>query len=658
MALFIVVPLIYSGRVYDGALLPKMLVFQALAALLFGICLRNALRDARVRPASPVLLPLFCYLLLTVLSAVQSANRIEATLQLAHYVVLALVPFLVICTLSPERLLRVLHVAAWTGLPVSLIGLAQYFGWNAEIFGWGVYDIPSNANPSATFFHRNASAEYLIGVLPLAWIGFRLARTPKIAAAYAGLLVLLGAYLIYTRTRGAWVGLAGAIVATAVLAYLTRQAGAAPMPHARLKRMLLVGAVLSVALGALLPEDIKKTGSQRFDEKKTDPLTTAASIVSKGGHRGRLDLWRHTWDIIRDRPLLGVGPGNWQYAYPAYARGEQVNVTASPSRPHNDFLWIASETGLLGLLAYLAVLACIGRFSWDLLKAADPASRTAVLGLSVLALAHLGDGMFNFPRERVAPALCFWFALGGIALLHRDRFSNVAERRVHSRRFPIAATGLGCLLLIASLCIGYRRLRYDIHHLQVFYGERRGDWATVMAEAERAGVYGPLRTNTFIALGRARYRTGSLTGAETAYLTALRIHPNSLNAYNNLGIVYRQTGQLESAADAFRSALKLCPGFPEACNNLGNVYRDQGRLNDAIGAYRQAVGLPVPQIHYNLGRAYLLQGNPLRAQENYLLALKIDPRYLPARRALIRLGVSPAALPSEESRQDSSDASR
>ncbi len=651
MALFIVVPYIYWGEIYDGALLPKLLAFQTLALLLFGIGLVHAAAGRLAWRSSPLFLPLLCYLLLAAFSITQSVNRIESMLQLAQYASLALIPFLVLYTLSGDRLFRIFQVAVWAGLPIALIGLAQYFGVDIRIFGWGVYSIPSSANPSATFFHRNAAAEYLIGILPLAWIGFRLSRTPLSTAAYAALLGLLGIYLVYTRTRGAWVGLSGAVLITTGLALLSRRAGAAPKspPHTRLKRRLLGVLAGLMILASALPENILKTGTQRFDEKKSDPITTVASIVSEQGHRGRPNLWRHTLAMVRDYPLGGVGLGNWQYIYPAYARGDQVNVHASPVRPHNDLLWIAAELGLPGLLAYLALLAVAGRLCWDLLKTSDLRIRTAALGLAVLVLAHLGDGMFNFPRERIAPALCFWFALGAIARLHADRFSAAANTPVLSLPL-IAAAGLGCLLLLSGLGIGLRRLLYDRHHFPAFIAERRQDWPTAILEAERARAYGDLRANTLIILGRARYRTGDLTGAEAAYQVALRLHPNSLNAYNNLGIVYRRTRRPNRAIGAFQKALDLFPGFSEAANNLGNVYRDQGRLDEAIQAYQQAArrDLPVPQIHYNLGRAYHMKGNLLRAQENYLLALKGDPAYPPARRALISLGLSPGALPPVE----------
>ena len=625
-ALFLLTPLVYHGQVYDGVLLPKLLVFQICALALLIWCFKC--RPVIVFPQG-FFAALFAYHLLAVLSVAQSVNRTETVVQLSQYLTV------VFWTLDTAAFLRILRVAAWGGLPVALIGLAQYLGLG---FAW----IPSNANPSATFFHRNAAAEYLIAVLPLAWLGFRLARTQKSALAHAGLLTLLGAFLVCTRTRGAWVGLAGSVVLCAIVGYCTRQSGGT-VPFARLKRGLSVAIVLLVALSATLPENLQHTGMQHFDEKKSDAFAAVASIVSEQGHRGRLNVWRHTLDLILDHPLVGVGLGNWQFLYPIYARGDQVNVTASPSRPHNDLLWITSELGMLGLIFYLALLLAAARFAISLLRSANSVTRTTSLALVAVILAHLGEGLFNFPRERIVPALCFWFSLGGLALLHTEQQRTILVR---IRLLP-ATVCLAGLLLASALCITLVRIAYDRQHLSVFIAERRQDWKAVIQAAEAANQYGTLRANTFTALGRARYHTGDLDGAQQAYETALRLHPNYLNTHNNLGIVYRRTGQLDRAENALLQAIYLYPGFTEAHNNLGLVYRDQGRLDEALAAFRKAVDrVPVAQIFHNMAEVYRLKQDLLSAQKYDLRALETDPGFTPARRALIRLGAQPRALPS------------
>ena len=632
IAAFVAIPLVYMADVYDGALLPKLLVLQLALLLLVGIYLYRA--QAGQCPCHRLFWPMGLYLGLSVLATHAAVNRIESILNLSQYISLMLIAPVVAGTLTPHHLLRVVRIAAWVGLPIASIGLCQY---------WGIafQDIPSRANPSATFYHRNAAAEYLIAVLPLAWIGFRLAQTPRSATAWAILLTFLGTFLIYTRTRGAWIGLLVAIAATALLARLSGRVSLSR--HFRLKRYLIAGACALIALAALHPGNIQRPGVQHFDEKKSDALSAVASIATTSGHRGRLDLWENTLDIIRDHPITGVAPGNWQYRYPAYAHGEHINVQAAPERPHNDLLWIASETGIPGLVAYLLILVAAGWSCWRVLHRATPETRTLALGFAALIIAHLIDGLFNFPRERIEAASFFWFAIGGLVVLD---LRSPAPR--HTGWKAILPPALALVLLLCATGITFIRLQYDRHHLRVIAAERQENWPEIIASANAAAQWGPLRANTFIALGRAHLRTDNLQEALNAYQTATRLHPNSLNASNNLGIVHWRLGHMDDAIAAFHHALFIFPDFPEALNNLGNAYCDTGQLDKAVEAYlRAAERSTLPVIVYNLGIAYHLQGDLQRAQQSYLQALHNDPAYYPARHKVHQLGANPASLPPE-----------
>ena len=64
----------------------------------------------------------------------------------------------------------------------------------------------------------------------------------------------------------------------------------------------------------------------------------------------RLEFYRNTAAIIRDRPLLGVGTGGFPRAY---ADRLQDADAARTRNPHNEYLHIAAQTGLAGLAAML-----------------------------------------------------------------------------------------------------------------------------------------------------------------------------------------------------------------------------------------------------------------------------------------------------------------
>jgi len=67
----------------------------------------------------------------------------------------------------------------------------------------------------------------------------------------------------------------------------------------------------------------------------------------------RLEFYRNSLAIIRDHPLTGVGTGGFQQAYAEKVRGSGMTPT---SNPHNQYLLLAVQVGIGGVLILLWVL--------------------------------------------------------------------------------------------------------------------------------------------------------------------------------------------------------------------------------------------------------------------------------------------------------------
>ena len=70
---------------------------------------------------------------------------------------------------------------------------------------------------------------------------------------------------------------------------------------------------------------------------------------------GRVALYIKTIEIIKDNPLLGVGPGNWRKELPKYSLKDTIGQKGDKfvQRPHSDFLWFFAEGGVLSGILYL-----------------------------------------------------------------------------------------------------------------------------------------------------------------------------------------------------------------------------------------------------------------------------------------------------------------
>lgn len=132
--------------------------------------------------------------------------------------------------------------------------------------------------------------------------------------------------------------------------------------------------LLFLAVGAggaylVLPQaDMGKYSAKAGELKQLFTEGTASGTSAK-----RMDFYRATLSAIPDHPILGTGIGSWSRFY---FGNDQRNY------PHNLFLEIAFEQGLVGLAAFLALLGLVGVSILRMIRASGP--HFLVLGLLVL----------------------------------------------------------------------------------------------------------------------------------------------------------------------------------------------------------------------------------------------------------------------------------
>jgi O-antigen ligase len=216
------------------------------------------------------------------------------------------------------------------------------------------------------FGNPNDLAYYLVVGIALT-LGAREAASVPLRRAYVGLLVLLGAALVLTQSRG------GLLAAGAVLLLWTLRS------LARARSLVGVGLALACVL-ALGPSDVWRQRSE-----------SATAYGEDMSAEGRLDAWRTGMAMAAARPLGGVGAGTFMAAWPSYAPGD-----AGPARTaHNTFVQIVGELGLPALVLFLIALftALLG-----LPSGAPPVARAVQCGLAGFAVCSVTGGLaFSWP---------------------------------------------------------------------------------------------------------------------------------------------------------------------------------------------------------------------------------------------------------------------
>ena len=201
--------------------------------------------------------------------------------------------------------------------------------------------------------------------------------------------ILIFCALIASWSRGAWLGFA---LAAAVMIF------AAPrrMTH---RIVLICGSVLLVGslwLTGLLPQSIvarlTTAGGDFFtlsDVRGVDVTPTNYAVVERLAH------WQAAMNMAEDKPLLGVGLGNYEIVYDRY---RLINWREPLGHAHNYYLNILAETGIPGLFAYLAFWLMAVGLTWQIRSHPDAFARATAIGLlgswAYIAVHSLFDNLY------------------------------------------------------------------------------------------------------------------------------------------------------------------------------------------------------------------------------------------------------------------------
>jgi tetratricopeptide (TPR) repeat protein len=133
---------------------------------------------------------------------------------------------------------------------------------------------------------------------------------------------------------------------------------------------------------------------------------------------------------------------------------------------------------------------------------------------------------------------------------------------------------------------------------------------------------------------------GDLQTAISLYKASIDTFPTA-EAYTFLGWTYSFQGRYEEAILECQKAILADPDLGNPYNDIGVYLTERGRYDEAIPYLLRAMGArryeAIHYPHFNLGRAFEKKGRWPEAVQEYEEALRIDPEFLPAERALARL---------------------
>lgn len=301
----------------------------------------------------------------------------------------------------------------------------------------------------------------------------------------------------------------------------------------------------------------------------------------------RLVLWLKTLEVIKSHPLLGVGLGNWQIEFPNTTlsdlwRAEDLNYTFQ--RPHNDLLWIVSETGLIGFNLFSGFLVLLLLLIFNRIIELHQNEKSYffwLIGLCCI-IGYYALSFFDFPRERAEHSVWINILLG-VFVVYLDKQTKLPL----TRYVTVNKKAIFLLLCVSSLLsyIQFQRLKSEYYTRKLYDYKNSGLTFDVITSGKKI-------INTFYSIdptsvpiqwytGNAQASLGNYKEALNDFQAAFLLTPYNRNVVNDLASAYAMQGEVALAKKYYLEASRISPRFDDPKLNLVAIYIQEKKYEEA-----------------------------------------------------------------------------
>jgi len=321
-------------------------------------------------------------------------------------------------------------------------------------------------------------------------------------------------------------------------------------PRLRVSRRATTAALAGVAVVAVVgflaaggPGEL----SERWEEFKR-PIGAeggGSERFESASGNGRYQWWQAALDANAADPLIGIGPGTFEYFW-----AENGSIPGFIRDAHSLFLGTLAELGVIGLILIAGlVFGVIGFGAWRSF-AAEPSARPWFAVATAACVGFAAAAAIDSAWEMGVIPIIFML-LAASLLSHRADRDREERARAAAPRVAFCAVALAALVAIAIPLAGTNSVRAS-------------------QEAAGASRFGP-------ALESAR--------------EASEIQPWAATPHLQQALVLELGGDLDAAASAARAATTDEPTNWRTWLVLSRIEAYRGRAGAAVAAYREARSL-------------------------------------------------------------------
>ncbi|MFM1875746.1 MAG: hypothetical protein RL266_1483 [Bacteroidota bacterium] len=410
------------------------------------------------------------------------------------------------------------------------------------------------------FANKNLFAEYLALTVP-----FLLLASLNLNLFWKVLTLLaLGLSLVFVALimgRGAWVS-----VGIGVTIFTVFQFRGENLHNLLVKKQLVILFISVLALFGLI------IGFDHFVHGGLIDRFASIFQTSEGTAGFRLSIWQRSLQLISGSPWFGIGAGDWKVEFQQF--GMNLSDHKFTVEPLNDYVAMACEIGLPGLIAYLFTL---GLAIFSAAKMFLKQNDQFALPVAVVLVSFSVISFFNFPLHRIEHVTLMVFCLA-----YADKDSNSFT----SYHLRMALTAVMACALVFCVHVGRVRYEGESETKKALLQRSKQNWNGVIPHIDNVDhEYYPLEPSATPVVwyrGLAYFQLGNTEKALKDFISAYNCNPYHAHVLNNLATCYALMGKFDQAIELYSTAIRLYPEFLDPHTNLVELYLHVNLPEEAI----------------------------------------------------------------------------
>lgn len=249
-------------------------------------------------------------------------------------------------------------------------------------------------------------------------------KSVKIYSIVAASIIFFALYLSYSRA--AWLSLIGGVGVFVLIYY---------------KIKIRYVAITFISILALLYSfqnqiiDRLSKNDQDSSANFMEHVSSASNIATDASNLERINRWACAIRLFEERPIVGWGPGTYQFVYAPMQRAKEKTIISTDfgdgGNAHSEYLGPLAERGVLGLLSFLLIgYAIISTGVRVYKQEKDSSVKVMVMGILVAFITYFLHGFLNNFLDSDKAAVPFWGFAAILVILDIRNKEALSQKKI------------------------------------------------------------------------------------------------------------------------------------------------------------------------------------------------------------------------------------